>query len=139
MGLTVLDASVLIGFLDRKDRHHPGSKDAIREALARRDDLVVPLVAYTEVLVGAIRQQGTRGKPLLDALLASLPARIVDASLDVGVAAAELRAHHSALKLPDAFVLATAVVVGADRVLTADRGWPGIDQVAIELVSPDQA
>jgi len=137
MGLIVLDASVLIGFLDRSARHHPGSKEAIREALARGDDLVVPLVAYTEVLIGAIRQQDTRGKPLLDALLASLPARVIDATLDVGVVAAELRAHHSALKLPDAFVLATAVVVGADRVLTADRGWPGIDQITIQLVSPD--
>ena len=137
MGLTVLDASVLIGFLDRNDRHHRGSVDAIRDGLSRGDELIVPLVAYAEVLVGAIRQQGTRAQPLLDDLLSSLPARVIDATLEVGAIAADLRARHGSLRLPDAFILATAIAEGADRILTADRGWPRVDQVIQQVVAKD--
>jgi len=42
--------------------------------------------------------------------------------------AASLRARHSSLKLPDALVLATADVLGAAKVLTADRGWSRISR-----------
>ncbi len=38
--------------------------------------------------------------------------------------AALLRASHRSLKLPDAFVIATAIVHRADVLLTIDRGWP---------------
>ena len=47
-----------------------------------------------------------------------------DSAAPIAVAAAALRANHAALKLPDALVVATASVLGADRLLTTDRGWP---------------
>ncbi len=28
------------------------------------------------------------------------------------------------IKLPDALIIATAIVLGADRIVTADAGWP---------------
>jgi predicted nucleic acid-binding protein len=137
MGLIVLDTSVLIGFLDRNDRHHGGSLRAIHDVLSNGDELNVPLVAYAEVLVGANRQHGPRARPLLDGLLASLPAHVIDATRDIGAMAAALRARHSSLKLPDAFVLSTALAQGADCVVTADRRWPEVERIAIQLVAPD--
>ena len=48
--------------------------------------------------------------------------------------AAQLRARHGArLRVPDALVLATAIPLGADRVLTTDAGWPRVG-VTVELV-----
>jgi hypothetical protein len=40
--------------------------------------------------------------------------------------------------LPDALVLATAEVLGADRVLTTDAGWPDTE-VAVRIVGPNHA
>lgn len=53
----------------------------------------------------------------------------------VAVGAAELRATHQPLRLPDALVLATATVHGADVVLTGDKKWQPIDR-RVELVTP---
>ena len=48
--------------------------------------------------------------------------------------AAQLRAQHGPrLHLPDALVLATAIQLRADRVLTTDRGWPRAD-VSVEQI-----
>ena len=37
--------------------------------------------------------------------------------------AADLRARHPELRLPDALVVATGTVLGADEVLTGDVAW----------------
>ena len=61
----------------------------------------------------------------MDAFLDALPAAVEPASREIAREAAGLRATHgSALRLPDALVLATARVIGANLVLTTDAGWP---------------
>lgn len=50
--------------------------------------------------------------------------------------AARLRAWHPSLRLGDALIIATARVLGADRVLTGDRRWAGIWD-RIEVLEPD--
>ena len=124
MGLTVLDAGVVIAALDASDAHHGASVRVLREARRSGDALVVPASAYAEALVGPSRR-GADAVATVDAFLDALPAGVEPASREVARAAAALRARHgSVLRLPDALVLATAVVVAADRVVTTDRGWP---------------
>lgn len=131
MGLTVLDASVVIGLLDATDPHHDAAADAVRERLAARDRMVVPASAYAELLVGPMRR-GPEAVATVDALLHALPAEIVGLGAGVARAAAALRAADPGrLRLPDAFVLGTAQELGADLVLTADRRWPAIDGVTV--------
>ena len=43
---------------------------------------------------------------------------------DIATDAAALRANHGSLKLPDALVIATARMLGADLLVTIDRKWP---------------
>ena len=62
---------------------------------------------------------------VIDAFLAALPATVEPATREVARAAARLRAlHGNALRLPDALILATAVTLRADRVMTTDARWP---------------
>ena len=136
MALTVLDASVVIGLLDATDPHHVAAAMAIRERLAASDRMVIPASAYAELLVGPMRR-GAEAVETVDALLAALPAEIVALGVGVARAAAALRAEHAGrLRLPDAFVLGTAIDLGADLVLTADRRWPRIDKVTVGLIGP---
>lgn len=123
MGLTVLDAGVLIGFLDGDDAHHEGAMTALREATDRHDRLVLPASALAEVLVGPSRR-GSEAVATVRELIERVPIEVEALTSDVAVAAAALRARHRSLKLPDALVIATAATLDADRLVTTDRGWP---------------
>lgn len=133
MGLTVLDAGIVIAALDASDAHHGASVQALREARESGDALGIPASAYAEALVGPSRR-GDEAVATVDAFLDALPAAVEPATREVARAAAALRAKHGQrLRLPDALVLATAVVVAADQVLTTDGGWPETE-VIVEVV-----
>lgn len=133
MALTILDAGVIIGVLDERDAHHAAAVESVRQAVARDDAITVPVSAYAECLVGPART-GREAMRAVDAFLADLAADVEPITRQVAARAAELRARHGRrLRLPDALVLATALHLRADRVLTTDAGWPRIG-VKVEVV-----
>ncbi|HEX6129647.1 MAG TPA: PIN domain-containing protein [Candidatus Limnocylindria bacterium] len=133
MALTILDAGVIIGVLDASDAHHQAARHAMREALDRGDLLAVPASAYAESLVGPARQ-GREAMRRVEAYLVDLAADVEPITRQIAVRAALLRARHgSRLPLPDALVLATALHLGAERVLTTDRGWPRV-RLRVEVI-----
>ena len=133
MALTVVDAGVIIGLLDADDAHHAGARKALAAALDRGDELALPASAFAECLVAPARS-GRDAMRAVDELLADLPAEVEPITRQVASRAALLRAKHGGrLRLPDALVLATALHLRADRVLTTDAGWPSVG-VAVEVV-----
>jgi len=138
MGLTVIDAGVLIGFFDESDAHHLGASKELANARQRGDQIAVPASALAESLVSPARD----GEPSITAVrefIERLPLAIVELDSHVALVAARLRARHGQkLKLPDALVVATALRHGADVLVTTDRGWPtkrslGFDGLLIVL------
>lgn len=123
MGLTVLDAGVIIGFLDGNDAHHPAALQAMRDARDRTDRLVIPASAFAEMLVGPSRK-GAKAVASVRALVQRVPLDVHPLDENIALAAAALRAHHGSLKLPDALVIATADHLNADHLVTTDRRWP---------------
>ena len=85
--------------------------------------MVLPGSALAEVLVGPSRR-GAQAVATVRELIARVPFEVGPLDEPVAVAAADLRARHKSLRLPDALVIATAVVRDADVVLTTDRRWP---------------
>src|SRR6266511_4124410 len=125
MGLTVLDAGVVIAGLDADDAHHAAAADVLSAARDRGDSFVVPASAYAEILVRpAIR--GTATVARVDAALDAMAISIADADRDTAGRAATLRARHQSLRLPDALVIATAVQLDADHLLTTDKRWKAL-------------
>jgi predicted nucleic acid-binding protein len=123
MGLTVIDAGVLIGFLDESDVHHNASTREL-ESARRRGDIAIPASALAESMVAPARN----GDSSLDAVrefIDRLPVFVADLDAEVAIIAAQIRARHGQrLKLPDALVIATAINLEADVLVTTDRGWP---------------
>jgi predicted nucleic acid-binding protein len=131
VALTVLDTSVLIALLDPADVHHQDAHASL-DAHAD-DDLRIPAHALAEALVHPARvgkEREARG------LVASLEIAVDPIDETVAVAAARLRAKHgSALRMPDALVLAYADVRKARSVLTTDARWAAWSR-RVELVGP---
>ncbi|MGA8922291.1 MAG: PIN domain-containing protein [Candidatus Dormiibacterota bacterium] len=123
MALIVVDASVVIALLDPADALNPGAQRALE--LVAAADLAIPASALAETLVAPARAgklEQARGS------IRALELRVADTGEEVAVEAARLRAGHRSLRLPDALVLATAEVLGADVVLTGDASWGAISQ-----------
>lgn len=129
MALIVLDASVLIALVDPADALHPGMTGALRRYAG--DDLRIPASAYSESLVGPARRG--RLKEAKDAIR-TLLVEVVVLTDHIAEEAADLRARHPKLRLPDALVLATGVVLDADVILTGDAGWRRLNS-SVEVVS----
>lgn len=127
MAIVVLDASVLIAFLNPGDAHHGAAIEALRRN--RTEDLIVPASVYAEILVGPHRH----GKPAVaraESFLGDFAIQIEPIDADIARRAGFLRSRHHRLKLPDALVLATADVMDASRVLTADASWSKVSRRA---------
>ena len=124
MGLTVIDAGIIIGVLDADDAHHSAAVLALSAVIGKDNQIAVPASAYAEALVGPARR-GPSGRRAVDDFLADLAAEVEPITRQVAARAAELRASHGKrLTLPDALVVAVAMHLKADRILTTDRRWP---------------
>jgi predicted nucleic acid-binding protein len=125
MGVTVLDAGVVIAGLDADDVHHAAAGAALAAAQDRGEAFVLPASAYAEILV----RPAARGSEMVarvDTALDAMAISIADADREIARRAAGLRARHSKLRLPDALVIATAIELEADHLLTTDRRWKAL-------------
>jgi predicted nucleic acid-binding protein len=130
MGLTVIDAGVLIGFLDRNDVHHDAAQQALREMLERSDRIALPASAFAESLVAPSRIGADAVATVRD-LTRRVPIDVANLDEDTAITAARLRARHPSVKLPDALVIATAITLDADHLVTTDRKWPSRNKLGL--------
>ena len=101
-----LDADAVIGFLDRSDTLHESATELVGEA-ATGDLLVTSAVTVAEVLTGALL--GRQDEELFRGFFRDLIAAVIPVDSATAEVAARLRSE-SNLRMPDALVLATAIV-----------------------------
>lgn len=107
----ILDASVLTGLLDTADAHHAQAIQDTEAADHTGRPLLVPASAYSEALVAFAR--ANRIKDAREAIIA-MGLTITPLTAPIAERAAELRARHERLRLPDAIVLASAHELNGD-------------------------
>jgi predicted nucleic acid-binding protein len=123
VGALILDASVLIGLLDTADVHHRRAVDDVDAADSAGETLLVPASAYSEALVSFARAGRTSDARVA---IAAMGIAVVAMTQPIAERAAEIRAKHDRLRLPDAIVLATARELRA-QLLTYDDN---LDKIA---------
>jgi predicted nucleic acid-binding protein len=116
VGTVVVDADVLIAFVNPDDAQHALADERLTPWIALPHRVLVPASVYSEILVAPVRR-GT-GEDI-DLFLVDLRADVVDVSREIAWRAAHLRAQNPSLRLPDAFTAATALQRRAD-LLTLD-------------------
>jgi predicted nucleic acid-binding protein len=105
MGPLILDASVVIGLLDAADAHHDRAVDEVDAADREGRTLLLPASAYSELLVAFARAGRI---PEAREAVAAMGITVVALTAVIAETAAELRAAHRHLRLPDAILLASA-------------------------------
>ncbi|HLY87225.1 MAG TPA: PIN domain-containing protein [Gaiellaceae bacterium] len=123
MALVVLDASLVIAFLDPDDALHAPAVEALTEH--QHAELLIPASAYAEILVAPYRV-GSEAVAEVEAFLSDFGVRLQPITTEIARNAARLRGSSRGLRLPDALVLATADELEADSVLTGDESWARI-------------
>lgn len=93
MGLTLLDAGVVIGYLNSADARHGPATEALGDAIAANQSLAMPASVLAEVLVGPSRS-GIAAVEVVRTMIATLPIAVVPLGDEIAVAAAGLRARH---------------------------------------------
>ena len=130
MARVALDADVLIAFLDPGDDQHSRAIRELRPRLTAGDELLVGATVYAETIVRPL-QQGTDAT--VDAFLDEAGAVVVPIDRAIARRAADLRARHPSLRLPDAMSLAVALEANASF-LTLDKKL----QRVVDRARPDR-
>lgn len=117
MEALILDTSVVIGLLDAADTHHKRAVDDVEAADRDGRRLLLPASAYSETLVAFAR---ARRLDEARQAITAMGVTVVSLTDTIAERAAQLRARHDRLRLPDAMVLATAQELGGS-VLSYDR------------------
>jgi predicted nucleic acid-binding protein len=125
VAIVVVDASVIIGFLDPEDALHKVSVAALAER--QSDDLIAPASVYAEVLVAPYRA-GPEAVAEVESFFSDLGIRIEPVTAPVAQTAARLRSERRSLRLADAFVLAVGDHLNADVILTGDESWARLSE-----------
>ncbi len=133
MGLIHLDAGVIIGLLDASDAHHAAAREALGDALGGGNKLAMSASAFAECLVGP-SSRGPDAVGVVLGLVERVPISIFSLDGEVAKTAANLRARHPPLRLPDALVIATAVEDEADQLVTTDRRWPSAKSMQVKVL-----
>jgi predicted nucleic acid-binding protein len=137
VGLTLLDSTVIVGFLDADDALHEVSAAKIRELLKERA-LVASVVSYAEVMTGVELAHHPRD-PVV-AFFEALIGELLPVDRAVADRAASIRGRRRTLRMPDALILATADLhPEIDTVLCADGDWSKVKDLdcRVEMLKPD--
>lgn len=132
MGLTLLDSSAAIAYLDSDDSLHSSAAEAIEGAVRDGDGLALSAVSWAEMLNGAYG--GHHDEAHVREFMADFGVLILSVDEDVAERAAGLqhefrragntRESERKLRTPDALILATADVEPEVRqVIGGDDKW----------------
>jgi ribonuclease VapC len=122
----ILDSYALLAFLGG-DPGQPRIKDALTQAKDGKCRLLLCMINFGEVLYMTERRRGFSAAQNVQALIEHLPIEILDATRNLVLDAAHVKANH-ALSYADAFVIAIARREGG-VILTGDPEFQTVEEL----------
>jgi predicted nucleic acid-binding protein len=123
VGLILLDATVIAGFLDADDPLHEVTVTRFKEALSTHQ-LVASVLSWGNVMEGI--QLGHHPREHVEGFFDAF-VDLLEIDMPVAVSAARLASKHRSLSMPDALILGTAdTVPKIDTILGTNPAWSKI-------------
>ena len=130
-----LDTNVFLNVLNKEAIYYSHSREVLQAVERGSLEAFVPTLVIAEMLTGFyIEERNTDAQQFLSALISDKHMKIVPLSVDIAASSARVRAE-TGLKLPDAMVLATAIKMQADFVVSNDDRFPSIYE-GVRTVKP---
>jgi predicted nucleic acid-binding protein len=122
----LLDSSAILAYLDGTEKISVLAAVILDEFIATgRNPAIMSAVSVTEALVRPFRARSASAAGTVEAFLRSFPnLSIAPVTNQIAREAARIRAV-TAIRTPDALILATATVVGSEIVVANDDRWQG--------------
>lgn len=135
MSLIYVDTSCIIYLLEASGPIHRAVSERLASYGANADaTLVTSRLARLECRTKPLREANAALLARYETFFGAQRFRLVDVSPMVIERATDLRVKHG-FKTPDALHLATAIIVGADVVLTGDHQFERCTEVSIEVIT----
>lgn len=119
--VVVIDTDIIVS---AKNTNEPQSASSLRILDAIGDGImhgIISIISIAELSVGYYSQEDMKGKEeLLSHLISNKNFEIAELDLRIAEEAAKIRAH-TGLRLPDAILVATGLVKGAQYFITNDK------------------
>ena len=129
----LLDTVALVYFLERHPRYGPTAQEIFRRIAANRLQALIASLVFAELLVPLQRRQDrAAAEGLVDLLSNFHNLEVVGGSTAVMVEASRLRALYG-LRTPDAIHVATALLSGADGILSNDKRLSRLSAEGLQL------
>jgi predicted nucleic acid-binding protein len=119
----LLDSSALIYFLTGVQAYFDLLVPYFQRVQSRQATMVVSAVTESELLVRPFRDRDAEAIERIADLLSEDGIEVIEVDRAIARRAAQLRAGHMPLRLPDAMIIATALDAGCDLVLGNDGEW----------------
>jgi predicted nucleic acid-binding protein len=119
----LIDSSVVLAYLAGREATSARAEELFDAFVATgRNPASISMITVAEILVRPFRS-GTRAVATAEAFLQHFAdVRLVPVSYEVARQAASLRAA-AGLPMPDSLIVSSAIVTGADLIVTNDRSW----------------
>ncbi len=131
----LLDCSAILAYLDGTESISVLAAVVFDRFIATgRNPAITSAVSVTEALVRPFRAQSASAAGTVEAFLRSFPNLSVEpVTFEIAREAARIRAA-TAIRTPDALILATATVIGSEFVVANDDRWLGaIDRAGLAV------
>jgi len=115
-----LDTNAVIYYLDRREPYRSWLQPLVVSMAAGEREFVLSVVVDVELRVKPLRDGDAEALRTIDALLAAPAVELVPVTIGIARRAATIRSNTD-LALPDAIIVATAVVSGCDALIGNDR------------------
>lgn len=124
MKAKVLDSYALISFLEREDGYDEVA-EVFDECVARDREVYVCVVNWGEVIYHALRAGGEKAAKLAEDAMRALPMEIVEATKDLALQAAHLKAYYK-MSYADCFAAGLAIKNKCELV-TGDKEFKQVE------------
>lgn len=122
--LLLVDTSAVLAYLTGTESSSPVAARIFDAFVATgRNPAALSMVTVEEILVRPFRRGSAAVATAEGFLRHFAEIRLVDVTYDIAREAARIRAE-TGLRTPDALIVATALVIEADILVTNDRSWP---------------